>query len=149
VRISTRGRYSLEALLYLGLLQSRSVTEQEPVFSSTHAVAEATGIWERYLEQLFIPLRIVGFIEGVRGPRGGYFLPKPAGKISVGAVFRCVEGPMEIVECVDATLCPKVEQCQSRHTWKELYDEINTTINSLTLADLAAAYRRDNQRRSL
>jgi Rrf2 family protein len=133
VRISTRGRYSLEALLYLALLQ-------EGEFASTRAISEQTGISERYLEQLFIPLRGRNILTGIRGPKGGYFLGQPADEITVGAILRAVEGPMEIVECVDNTLCPRKDVCASRHTWSELYQEIISFVDAVTLADLAKAY---------
>jgi DNA-binding IscR family transcriptional regulator len=48
MRISTKGRYSLEALLYMALLP-------EGEYSSTREIAEKTGLSDGYLEQLFIP----------------------------------------------------------------------------------------------
>jgi DNA-binding IscR family transcriptional regulator len=32
------------------------------------------------------------------------------------------------------------EDCLSRHTWAELYREINECVDAITLADLTAAY---------
>ncbi|MDR0878542.1 MAG: Rrf2 family transcriptional regulator, partial [Treponema sp.] len=53
MRISTKGRYSLEALLYMALLPKGE-------YSSTRSIAENTGLSDGYLEQLFIPLRKAG-----------------------------------------------------------------------------------------
>jgi Rrf2 family protein len=134
MRISTRGRYSLEALLYLALLPGGG-------FASTREIARGTGIPERYLEQLFIPLRTAKIICGIRGPKGGYYLGKPEDEITVGAILRAVEGPMEPAECVAAGFCPKESGCQSRHTWSELYQEIRGFIDSVTLAGLVNAWQ--------
>jgi Rrf2 family protein len=133
MRISTRGRYSLEALLYLALLP-------EGGFASTRAIAKETGVPERYLEQLFIPLRGEKIICGIRGPKGGYYIDKPAAEITVGDILRSVEGPMELVECTSAGICSVEKDCQSRHTWSELYQTIHEFIDSVTLADLVEAY---------
>jgi Rrf2 family protein len=133
MRISTKGRYSLEDLLYMALL-----SEEES--ASTRSIAENTGISDGYLEQLFIPLRKADLIQGIRGPQGGYLLAKPAADISVGAILRAVEGALEPVDCVQSKLCPERENCVSRLTWGELYEEINNCVNVTSLADLVAAY---------
>ncbi|MDR0567595.1 MAG: Rrf2 family transcriptional regulator [Spirochaetaceae bacterium] len=133
MRISTKGRYSLEALLYMALLS-------EGEYASTRAISENTGISDGYLEQLFIPLRKVGIIRGIRGPQGGYILGGSVREITVGKVLRTVEGSIEPVDCVHSKVCPIQDECLSRHTWSELYKEITDCIDSITLKDLADAY---------
>jgi Rrf2 family protein len=134
MRISTKGRYSLEALLYMALLP-------EGDSASTRAIAEHTGISDGYLEQLFIPLRKAGIVQGIRGPQGGYLPGRSPPEIRVGDVLRVVEGPMELVECVASMDCPLKETCGSRHTWSELYRAISDCIDSITLADLIHIYQ--------
>jgi Rrf2 family protein len=133
MRISTKGRYSLEALLYMALLP-------EGDSASTRAIAENTGISDGYLEQLFIPLRKAGIVQGIRGPLGGYLPGRDPADIRVGDVLRVVEGTMELVECVNSVDCPIKETCSSRHTWSELYQTIRDCIDSITLADLIHTY---------
>ncbi|MDR3200414.1 MAG: Rrf2 family transcriptional regulator, partial [Spirochaetales bacterium] len=110
MRISTKGRYSLEALLYLSLLPPGEYT-------STRTIAEYTGISDGYLEQLFIPLKKAGIINAIRGPQGGYLPGKELEKITVGAILRAVEGSLEPVACVASEKCPNESWCISRHTW--------------------------------
>jgi Rrf2 family protein len=134
MRISTKGRYSLEALLYMALLP-------EGEYASTRAIAEDTGISDGYLEQLFIPLRKAGILQGIRGPLGGYLPGKAPERITVGEILRAVEGPLEPVDCVNSQTCPIRESCISRYTWSELYREINDCVDSVTLKDLVEAYQ--------
>lgn len=134
MRISTRGRYSLEALLFLSLLPEGS-------FASTRNISENTGISDGYLEQLFIPLKKGGLIRGIRGPLGGYLLGKSVSDITVGDVLRAVEGSLEPVACLSSESCPEEAQCRTRHTWNQLYKEITDCVDSITLADLVKAYR--------
>ena len=133
MRISTKGRYSLEALLYMALLP-------EGQSASTKTIADSNNISDGYLEQLFIPLRKAGIVQGVRGPSGGYLLGRPTTEISVGNVLRSVEGSLEVVDCVDSKVCPYQDQCISRHTWAELYAEVSGCIDSISLKDLVEAY---------
>jgi Rrf2 family protein len=133
MRISTRGRYSLEALLYMALLP-------EGEYASTRTIAEHTGISDGYLEQLFIPLRRAGIVQGIRGPQGGYLPGRSLGEIKVGDILRAVEGSLDLVECVNANVCPVEKSCLSRHTWSSLYREIRGCVDSISLEDLVEAY---------
>jgi Rrf2 family protein len=134
MRISTKGRYSLEALLYLCLLPSGAV-------ASTHTIAEATGISEGYLEQLFIPLRKAGVLRGTRGSLGGYTLGKTPGRITLSEVLMVVEGPLEPVFCVTDKSCKRRKNCQSLGIWEDLYRAIRKFADNLSFADLVKAYR--------
>jgi Rrf2 family protein len=138
MRISTKGRYSLEALLYMAMLP-------EGQYASTRSIADNTGLSDGYLEQLFISLRRAGIVRGIRGPKGGYLPGKPLKKISVGDVLRVVEGSLEPVDCVNSLKCPARENCMSRNTWSELYQEISRCVDSISLQDLVAAYEKLDQ----
>jgi Rrf2 family protein len=135
MKISSKGRYSLEALLYI-------VLQPEGDYVSTRSIAGSTGISVGYLEQLFIPLRRAGIVRGIRGPQGGYLPARAPDKISVGDILRSVEGTLVPVACgAQDQLCDKEEDCLSRHTWKELYREISNCVDSISLADLAESYK--------
>jgi len=133
MRISTRGQYSLEALLYLALLP-------EGAFASTRSISENTGISDGYLEQLFIPLKKSGIVRGIRGARGGYLPGRDPADITVGDILRSVEGSLEPVACLSEGTCPAEARCISRHTWSALYSEIAQCVDSITLKDLALSY---------
>jgi Rrf2 family protein len=133
MRISTKGRYSLEALLYLALLPDGAP-------ASTREIAERTGISERYLEQLFIPLRKNAVIKGTRGAHGGYLLGRDSGAITVGDILRSVDVALDLVACVTTEDCPKKPECGSRQTWSSLYTAINAFVDSVTIRDLTRAY---------
>ncbi|MDR3301753.1 MAG: Rrf2 family transcriptional regulator [Spirochaetaceae bacterium] len=138
MRISTKGRYSLIALLYLALLDRESST-------SMRELAGATGISEGYLEQLFIPLRKSGIIQGVRGPQGGYFFEKAPKTIAVGDILRSVEGSLSPTECVDRQNCPAESSCPSYRTWLALHTSIADCVDSITLQDLVDDYLADHE----
>lgn len=55
-------------------------------------IARRQGIPERYLEQLLTALRQAGILTSQRGPRGGFRLARPPGRITVAEVVDCLEG---------------------------------------------------------
>jgi Rrf2 family protein len=135
MRISTKGRYALEALLYICLLPPGE-------YASTRSIAEHTGISDGYLEQLFIPLRKAGIVRGIRGSQGGYLPARSIEKITLGAVLRAVEGSLEPVACAaQSDICDKSKGCMSRHTWVELYRAIADCVDSISLAEMVKSFQ--------
>jgi len=93
-----------------------------------------------YLEQLIGELRRAGLVEGVRGLHGGYRLTRPPGEITVGEVYRILEGPIAPVECTaDDYLphaCEREDGCLSRSVWYRVQRSISSVLDSTTLDDL-------------
>jgi Rrf2 family protein len=133
MRISTKGRYSLAALLYMA-------TRPACVYVNTKEIAAAADTTEGYIEQLFIQLRQSGIIEGIRGRNGGYTLAKPRDQIYIGDILRSCEGSLKPAVCVDANTCPVEQSCLSRHTWHTLYNVISTFLDGITLEDVLSDY---------
>jgi Rrf2 family protein len=93
-----------------------------------------------YLEQLIGELRRAGLVEGVRGLHGGYRLTRPPGEITVGEVYRVLEGPIAPVECTaDDYLphsCEREAGCLSRTVWERVQQAITAVLDATTLSDL-------------
>ena len=132
MRLSTRGRYALRAMIDLALH-----ADEGPVLRSD--IAERQEISAHYTEQLFVKLRRAGLVESVRGPGGGYILAKSADQIRAGDIIRTVEGPIALVHCVAAqqeTACHRVDSCVTHLLWKRLSDKVAEVLDSVTLKDL-------------
>ena len=71
MRLSTRGRYALRAMVDLALH-----AEGGPVPRSD--IAQRQEISAHYIEQLFVKLRKAGLVRAVKGPGGGYTLARKA-----------------------------------------------------------------------
>ena len=91
MKISTRGKYGLRAMIDLALY-----SEQEAV--SISSIALRQNISESYLEQLMAKLKKAGLVISTRGAQGGYRLALPMCEISVGHVLRALEGELRAVE---------------------------------------------------
>lgn len=134
MKISTRGQYSLEALLCLAVSSG-----DKP--RSIRAISEQSGISDGYLEQLFIPLKKKGLVIGSRGVQGGYALAKDPSRISAGDVLRAVETSLHPVPCVQGGYCKREKSCASRRTWKTIDSALEEVLNSVKISDLIMVYR--------
>src|SRR5919109_2199306 len=96
MRLSARVDYALRAAAELAVGGERPVTAVQ--------LAEAQQIPPKFLENILSQLRRSGLVRSQRGPEGGYWLARPADKISLADVIRAVEGPLATVrgECAES-----------------------------------------------
>lgn len=138
MKLSTKGRYGLRAMLEMALNEDH----KQPM--ATRTIAERQGISERYLEQLFIPLKQSGLVRSVRGAQGGYILGRDPKDISVGDIIRVLEGPIAPVDCVNEVnpdQCERLNCCVTRDVWLKLRDAMSEVLDSYTLEYLAEETR--------
>lgn len=131
MKLSTKGRYGLRALIDLAVHEDDAVCIQ--------SIAERQGISESYLEQLVRLLKKAGLVTSVRGAGGGYRLAKPASDISVGDVLRALEGNLDAVSCTafqEETSCQGADCCVTKTVWKKINDAITQTVDGICLAEL-------------
>jgi Rrf2 family protein len=131
IRISTRGRYALRAMVDLVLH-----ADGEPVLRQE--IADRQGISADYVAQLFRPLHKARLVEGVKGPGGGYRLARDAAEITAGDVVRAVEGPVAVARCAlpEDDSCARSEKCATHLLWTRLSAVMTEFLDSVTLQDL-------------
>jgi Rrf2 family cysteine metabolism transcriptional repressor len=139
MRMSTRGRFGLRALLHLA-------EDDSNYQRSVSALADEMKVSADYLMQLFVKLRRAGLVKSVRGPRGGFKLSRPPAEITVGDIVRAVEGPIGLTPCVTPescyggrnkratrSLCPQREDCAARLVWKKLSEDLERILDETDL----------------
>lgn len=142
MKLSTKGRYGVKAMLDLALHNSEGCI-------ALNSIAERQQLSENYLEQLFASLKKAGLVKSIRGAQGGYVLALDPGKISVGDILRALEGSLAPVNCVmekDPEMCGRSENCVTRFVWEKIRDSINEVVDSITLGDLVEDYNRMSQK---
>ena len=137
MKISTKGRYGLQALLDLTIYGNND-------YINLKSIAERQGISDNYLEQLFVSLKRNGIVESIRGAQGGYRLAKDASQTTVRQVLNALEGPLALVDCIveaKENRCDQFECCVTRVLWQKLMDELNTVTDAISLADLVECHK--------
>lgn len=132
MKLSSRGHYGLEAMVYLA---KTGINTPIPL----RKIANDENIPEQFLEQIFVDLRKAGLIKSVRGPKGGYLLADRPEKISVGNIVKVLEGSVKIIDCIedeDGNCCDKTDDCSTRIVWDKVRESMITILDELTLAKL-------------
>ena len=129
MRLSTKGRYAVTAMLDLALHGTDG-----PVTLAD--ISENQGISLSYLEQLFASLRGKGLVRGVRGPGGGYYLGRAADEISIADVICAVDEWVEFTRCNPRPSSADTQRGMTRSLWDDLSQQIYSFLTDITLADL-------------
>src|SRR3989442_15213977 len=106
-----------------------------------HAAAElaaAIGVAVPTVSKILKMLTWASLLHSVRGPKGGYRLPRPAGEISVAQVIDAMEGSIGVTECsAIAGLCAQERSCSIRTHWQGINRVIRNALDGVALADRA------------
>ncbi len=128
MKLTTRGHYSVKALLDLSL---------QPKYgpASVKVIALRQDLPAPYLEKLLIEMRRAGLVNSIRGVQGGYQLARPPAQISLGQILEAVG------ESVDPLPhhAPDVDQAEDWVTfslWNRLHQKLKEALYSISLEDL-------------
>lgn len=137
MRLSTRGRYAVMAMVELAARLPPEGAESSPAQVSLAEIAQAQHLSLAYLEQLFGPLRRAGLVASARGPGGGYRLARPPGGITISDIVLAVDEPIQATRCEEGGPgCLAGQRCLTHDLWAELGDQIRLFLDAVTLADV-------------
>ena len=149
MRLSTKGRYAVTAMLHLAIHDKRGpVTLAE--------ISQCQGISLSYLEQLFAKLRKSSLVEGVRGPGGGYRLARSPDQVTIATIISAVDERLDATRCCGNENCQNGQRCLTHKLWTDLSRQIFNFLEGITLAqfvehpavyDMLPHYQSNSRRR--
>jgi len=129
MRLTTKGRYAVTAMLDLAIHQ-----EQGSITLAN--ISQRQYISLSYLEQLFARLRRNGLVSSTRGPGGGYRLSRSADQISIAEIVMAVDENMDTTRCQGRQNCKETGECLSHQLWADLSEKIKAFLSGITLAQV-------------
>ncbi|AGX87025.1 Rrf2 family transcriptional regulator [Candidatus Symbiobacter mobilis] len=130
MRLSSRGRFAVTAMVDLGLRWGEG-----PV--SVSAISERQLIPLPFLVQLLHRLRKAALVESVRGAKGGFQLARSPAEVSVAAVLLAVEEPLDATGCQGEANCLGDGCCCLTHSLWNLFNiRMMEFLESVTLQHL-------------
>ncbi len=134
MRLSTKGRFAVTAMMELALHQSSG-----PVPLSHIALRHQISL--SYLEQMFSKLRQHGLVESTRGPGGGYTLGQRADGITVADIITAMEGSADDGAASASGASEPAGQEMTQDLWDALNRKMVEHLQSISLHSLAAEQR--------
>jgi len=115
-------------------------------------ISQREQISPKFLEQILLTLKNAGLLHSKMGVGGGYYLAKPAGEITLGQIFRVLDGPVAPIRCVSQMAyepcgCPDEQTCGLRMVMGDVRNAIAGILDNTSLADVAK--RQNDTRKKL
>ncbi len=132
MKLSTKGRYAMVALVDLAAAQNESLV-------SLAEISRRQDISLPYLEQLFVKLRRAGIVESVRGPGGGYRLARAPEAIRVSEVMAAVDETVSALHTgagASGALSGTRAQSLTNRLWEGLSAHVYVFLHQTRLSDV-------------
>jgi Rrf2 family protein len=138
MRLSKRGEYGLRAMIALAEPAPKS---DSPSMMQIKEISQREQISPKFLEQILLTLKNAGLLHSKMGLGGGYYLARPASEITLGQVFRVLDGPVAPIKCVsqmayESCGCPDEETCGLRAVMGDVRNAIADILDNTSLADV-------------
>jgi len=138
LQVTTKVRYGMRAMIELALNM-----KEWPVTISY--LAEKQELSVKYLESLMSSLKNAGLVLSKRGSGGGYVLSRTVAEITAKDIYLALEGPVNIVGCVENyDYCEKVQCCYTYDLWRDLNETINSKLANISLKELVEKAKEKN-----
>ena len=129
MKLSVKTDYATRAILGLA---THSIDGQ---VCKVEELARVSGTSANFLVQILTDLKSAELVASVRGKEGGYRLARVPEKITLGDVWRAVDGQILDAPALSDEQCPKV----LREAWAGLRDSVNREADEITFAALIEA----------
>jgi Rrf2 family protein len=131
LRFTKRADYGLMAIHYIAVQNDLGSV-------SAKRIAEEFAIPPEIMAKILQRLAKEGLIVSQNGPKGGYALSRRPAEITVGEVIRALEGPINIVSCLEDSDCPQLERCSLRRPVHKIQAAISHVLDTMSLAELTS-----------
>ena len=138
MRLSKRGEYGLRAMIRLAEPAKQG---NSPLMMQIKEISQCEQISPKFLEQILLTLKNAGLLHSKMGVGGGYYLARSASEITLGQIFRVLDGPVAPIRCVsqmayESCGCPDEQTCGLRLVMSDVRNAIADILDNTSLADV-------------
>ena len=139
MRLSKRGEYGLRAMITLAEPVEKGGS---PAMMQIKEISQREQISPKFLEQILLTLKNAGLLHSKMGVGGWYYLARSANEITLGQIFRVLDGPVAPIKCVSQMAyepcgCPDEETCGLRMAMGDVRNAIADILDNTSLADVS------------
>jgi len=136
--LTKRTSYGLIAMTHLASLGQAKVT-------SAREIARLYGVPVSLLSNVLKELAREGYVESIRGARGGYRLARRPEQVNLADLVASLEGPVRLAQCVtnatddrDECTCQVMARCPIADPVHRVNRRLQDYLRKMTLAEIVA-----------
>lgn len=108
-------------------------------YVTSREVAVRQGIPLKYMPQIVSLLSKSGWVDSMRGPKGGIKLAVQPDLITIQDVIDATGDPFLVKQCLSLDdRCARKDSCPLRGIWMKAQEQVMSAMQSTTLADLVS-----------
>ena len=132
MRITKRTNLAMRVLMFCAVNLDRNVTKAQ--------IAKGCNSSENHLGHVVNQLGQFGYLDTIRGRKGGLRLAKTPDEISIGEVFRRFEADVPVAECFAGkdNTCPLAPVCRLRDGIRCAVEAFYSHLDGIMLNELVA-----------
>ncbi len=124
--------YAIRALVHLAI-------NAQDVAVMSSSIAEAESLPKPYLSKVLTVLKTAGYVEGTKGPNGGFRLAREAKDIRLFDLFALFEGLALTDICLlDMGKCGNVANCPVHDKWAITKNHLESYLRDTKIAEIAS-----------
>lgn len=133
--LSKKTRYAIQALAKLG----REYGNGAIMISD---IATSENIPQRFLENILLELKNLGFLGSKLGKKGGYYLLRSPEEIKMSSIIRHFEGTIALSYCVSekayqpCEFCHNETMCKLKGMFQTIRDNTFEIMDQTSVADI-------------
>lgn len=133
--LSKKTRYAIQALAKLG----REYGNGAIMISD---IATSENIPQRFLENILLELKNLGFLGSKLGKKGGYYLLRSPEEIKMSSIIRHFEGTIALSYCVSekayqpCEFCHNESSCKLKGMFQTIRDTTFEIMDQTSIADI-------------
>ena len=133
LRISEVASIGLHAMALLAVEPERSLSNRE--------IASMLKVSEAHLSKVLQRLHKAGYVDSIRGPKGGFKLKNGNGKVTLDEVMLVIDGPISDATCLfDTPVCDGTD-CIFGDLLEDVNHQINFYLKNTELTELSTLFQ--------
>ena len=128
---SKTAQYSIQAMLFI----AANYTEKNILVRD---IARELKLPASFLSKILQTLSRFGFLNSVKGPRGGFSIAEKGANSSISQIIEVIDGPIDFDMCLAGfTPCDDEHGCPLHDAWPRIREDIKNLVTKKTILKLS------------
>ena len=128
IKLSDAASIAIHAMIVLAIEPDKVRSNKE--------IARTLNISVDHLSKVMQRLHKVGFVESVRGPKGGFRLGKPRDEVNLYEIYEVIDGEIQIHPCIFSHQTCRLKSCLFHNFFSKMRQQIKDYFSDTKLSNI-------------